>query len=158
MFKCSKCKQLKSREEFYKGVNPGGVSSYCKSCKKLWNLSRKALNAAYTNEYNKARKEKDELFKMKMYLRTHLWRAFKYSKLPKTLLTLEILGCSLQEFKKIIESKFLEGMTFFNYGEWEIDHIVPLKSAKNLEDVKRLCHHSNLRPLWKIDNMRKGGL
>ena len=34
----------------------------------------------------------------------------------------------------------------FCYG-WDIDHIVPISSAKDKEDVIRLNHHTNLQPL-----------
>ncbi len=50
------------------------------------------------------------------------------------------------------------GMTWKNkefYG-WHIDHIVPLSSAKTEEDVYKLCHYTNLQPLWSKDNMSKG--
>jgi 5-methylcytosine-specific restriction endonuclease McrA len=47
-------------------------------------------------------------------------------------------------------------MTWDNYGEWEIDHIVPISSGKTEEDVIKLCHYKNLQPLWKEDNRKKG--
>jgi hypothetical protein len=49
-------------------------------------------------------------------------------------------------------------MTWNNYSHdgWHIDHIVPLSSAKTEEDVIKLCHYSNLQPLWSIDNYKKG--
>jgi hypothetical protein len=39
---------------------------------------------------------------------------------------------------------------------WEIDHIIPISSAKNKEEMISLCHYTNLQPLWHIDNMIKG--
>ena len=59
-------------------------------------------------------------------------------------------------FAEYIKSKFTEGMTLENYGEWHIDHIIPLATAQSIEDVKRLCHYTNLQPLWAQDNLRKG--
>lgn len=49
-------------------------------------------------------------------------------------------------------------MTWENFGEWHIDHIVPL-SKFNLTDYEQLkiaCHFSNLQPLWAKDNLSKG--
>ena len=47
-------------------------------------------------------------------------------------------------------------MTLENHGEWHIDHIMPLASAKTKEDVIRLNNYINLQPLWAEDNLRKG--
>ena len=69
------------------------------------------------------------------------------------------LGCSIEDFKKYIESKFQEGMTWDNYGlnTWHIDHITPL-SWFNLEDRNQFlvaCHYTNQQPLWARDNWEK---
>ena len=47
-------------------------------------------------------------------------------------------------------------MTCDNHGEWHIDHILPLASAKDDEEVFKLCHYTNLQPLWAEDNLIKG--
>jgi hypothetical protein len=75
-------------------------------------------------------------------------RLFKYNNL---------LGCSLSEFKSYIESKFTKGMSFDNYGSWEIDHIIPVSKFdfSNIEQIRQCCHHTNLQPLWKHDNRVK---
>ena len=74
--------------------------------------------------------------------------------------TVELLGCSIKELRVYIESKFKEGMSWDNYGRygWHIDHIRPCSSF-NLSDPvqQRECfHHTNLQPLWWIDNLKKG--
>ena len=48
-------------------------------------------------------------------------------------------------------------MTWDNYGEWEIDHVYPLAKADltNAEEFMRVCHYSNLQPLWKPENRAK---
>ncbi|MDE3796955.1 hypothetical protein I7G59_06355 [Sinorhizobium meliloti] len=72
----------------------------------------------------------------------------------------EILGYTVLDLMEHLEKRFLPGMTWDNYGEWHIDHIVPL-AAHNYEtpddiDFKRAWALSNLQPLWAIDNMKKG--
>ena len=53
--------------------------------------------------------------------------------------TVELLGCSLDELKTYLESKFQPGMTWDNYSRngWTIDHILPLSSF-NLIDQNQL--------------------
>ena len=77
----------------------------------------------------------------------------------KTDKTLNLLGCSAQFLRTYIENKFLEGMTWDNYGKhgWHIDHIIPCSSF-NLTDStqQQICfHYTNLQPLWAIDNLKK---
>lgn len=67
-----------------------------------------------------------------------------------------MLGCDWHHLKTHLESKFVDGMSWENRSLWHIDHIIPLASAKSVEEVVRLCHHTNLQPLWAKDNIRKG--
>jgi hypothetical protein len=76
----------------------------------------------------------------------------------KTMSVLSILGCSMDEFKTHLESRFLEGMTWANYGDWHIDHVKPcVLFDLSLPDEQAKCfHYSNLQPLWAVDNLKKG--
>lgn len=109
-------------------------------------------------EYVKRRKKNEPLFKFKIIVRGIVCNSFKRRKgaYNKTLRTEEILGCSLFEFKEYITSRFSEGMSMDNHGEWHLDHIIPLATAKTEEDIIKLNHYTNFQPLWAIDNLRKG--
>jgi hypothetical protein len=47
-------------------------------------------------------------------------------------------------------------MTWDNYGEWHIDHIIPLSSAKTESELIDLFNYKNTQPLWAKDNLSKG--
>ena len=70
----------------------------------------------------------------------------------------KILGCNAKRFKRHLESQFTEGMSFDNYGEWQIDHILPVIrfDMTNKEEVKICWHYSNMRPMWSMANLSKG--
>ena len=71
----------------------------------------------------------------------------------------KLLGCTLPEFKKHLESQFKRGMTWENYGsKWHIDHVLPCASFDHTDpkQVERCWHYTNMRPLDAIENMRKG--
>jgi len=69
----------------------------------------------------------------------------------------ELIGCSVSELKKHLEAKWKLGMSWDNYGQWHIDHIVPCAAfdLTNEDDRKRCFHWSNLQPLWAAENFAK---
>jgi hypothetical protein len=73
---------------------------------------------------------------------------------------LEALGYTIEDLKCHLESRFSEGMSWDNYGEWHIDHIIPQSwlPFETLEDENFLKCWSlcNLQPLWAKDNCSKG--
>ena len=97
----------------------------------------------------------DEMFKFKCKLRRLMTGAFKRIQQNKPTDTESLLGCSWIEAKEHFESLFEEGMTWSNHGEWHIDHIIPLSSANTEEEVLKLCHYTNLQPLWIEENLKK---
>lgn len=69
--------------------------------------------------------------------------------------TFDQLGYSVFEFVSHIERQFIQGMTWNNMHEWQIDHIVPVKEAKTEADVVALNQLPNLRPMWAKENNAK---
>ena len=74
--------------------------------------------------------------------------------------TFDILGYSVDDLKNHLESKFQPGMTWENYGKWEIDHVTPdswfVYNSTEDEGFKNSWALENLQPLWKSDNASKG--
>ena len=71
--------------------------------------------------------------------------------------TFHIVGCPPEYLKEHLETQFVDGMSWNNYGRygWHIDHIIPLSSAKTEDELYKLCHYTNLQPLWAEDNLKK---
>jgi len=72
------------------------------------------------------------------------------------------VGYGVNDLKERLESMFVEGMSWDNYGfyGWHIDHIMPLASfnysSVDDEDFKKCWSLENLQPSWAIDKIRKG--
>jgi hypothetical protein len=69
--------------------------------------------------------------------------------------TFEMLGYTPADLCLHLERQFTPGMGWHNMSEWQIDHIVPMSTARNEGDVIKLNELANLRPLWKEENNRK---
>jgi len=67
------------------------------------------------------------------------------------------LACDHKQLREHIGSQMGEGMTWDRYRQWEVDHIEPLSAAKSEDELFRLCHYTNLQPLWRRENRMKGG-
>jgi hypothetical protein len=91
-----------------------------------------------------------------------MWRKIlaRYLRKPKKVESLEtrsLLGYSYNDFKKHIESLWLKGMSWDNYGkEWHVDHIIPLNLFPLNTDISVVNSLSNLRPLWTITKTVEG--
>ena len=107
---------------------------------------------------DKIRRKKDSIYRFNKNARALIYKSFKryINDFKKNTNTENILGCSIDKFKQYIENMFTEGMTLDNYGEWHLDHIIPISSAKTEEEVIKLNHYTNFQPLWAEDNWNKG--
>ena len=117
-------------------------------------------NKQKRNIYLKRRRENDPLFKLITNIRNLINNSFSEMNYLKNSKTEEILGCSFKDFKIYIESKFENWMNWknrglyngsLNYG-WDIDHIIPISSAKTEEELLKLNHYTNLQPLCSYTN------
>lgn len=121
-------------------------------------LSYKDNPREYLRQYFKQRRAQDPLFCVLQALRGRLHFAARSAKARRCASFVELLDCSVDWLRAHLESQFVVGMSWSNYGQWEIDHIRPCKLF-NLSDPaeQRACFHwSNLQPLWMRDNRQKG--
>ena len=128
---------------------------------KRWNkenkeTARESLRKYIKNSnYYKERYKNDIQFRLRVILRNRLLQSVKTD--AKAGSAVRDLGCSIEEFKVYLESKFLPDMTWDNYAEWQIDHIKPLSmfDLTNREQFLQACNYTNLQPMWERDNLSK---
>ena len=102
----------------------------------------------------------DPKYKLGPRTRTAVYTCLKERNVAKYRSTFDLLGYTLEELMIHLEKQFTEGMTWDNYGEWHVDHKIPMTSF-NFETVEdrefKLCWClDNLQPLWGPDNLSKG--
>jgi len=152
--------KIKNQIKSYRELN---VAEIKERKKNYYNKNKSKLKDYYLankdkiNEYQKNRSRTDIQYKLSRRLRGRLHNAIKGK--YKSGSAMKDLGCSIEELKSYLESKFQTGMTWDNWtiDGWHIDHIKPLASF-DLTDRKQLleaCHYTNLQPLWASDNLTK---
>jgi hypothetical protein len=160
---CNKCHNKRTKKD-YKEKKNGGIMKTCKLCieKQTCQHNRvktrcKECKGGSICEHNIIRascKECDPEGHLSNVVRSRINQQLKGNKEGNTN---EYLGCTTEEYKKHLESKFVENMKWENYGKlWNIDHIIPLQYNKPtlLEVIERL-HWTNTQPLLIDENFSK---
>ena len=147
--------KLDEKSRRYRQENAERIAEYEKQYRK----KNAEKFAEHNKRYQKKRIKTDSLFKFKCNVRVLILGSFKRNrtkKWRKQTKTEQLLGCTIEQLHEHLAKQFLPGMSLENHGEWHIDHIIPLASAKTQQDIERLCHYTNLQPLWAEDNIKKG--
>ncbi len=122
----------------------------------------KVCNNKLTSEASSERYKKNPLYREINKIRSLIRKSVKYKiknncvSKPNSKLT-KLLGCSIEDFIKHIEDQFEDWMSWENYGgksngsdyniSWEFDHIDKLKTANTIEEIHKLNHYKNIRPV-----------
>jgi hypothetical protein len=128
------------------------LTKICKTCRP--DKAKQSINGR-----RKVRRETDPVYKMIQSLRRIFSLTIKAAHKRKLHSSIALLGCEPEYARKYIESQFLEGMSWDNHGKaWHIDHVIPfgvIQDLEDVEDLKKVCHYTNLQPLWKEVNLAK---
>lgn len=150
----NKDKEKKKKKE-WKQNNKDMVNA----ANKRWRIKNKDKKKEADQKYQNNRRKIDVKYRIKVNLRSRLYMALKNN--AKRTKTLDLLGCSIEDFKKHLELQFDDKMSWDNYGfgndKWNIDHIVPCSyfDFSNQKDQELCFSYINMRPMWQIDNFKK---
>ena len=122
---------------------------------------KKEYSKLYNPGYKKHKRKTDPFWQLKENMRVSICQSFKRIGSIKPSRTEQILGCTFEQFKQHIESQFEPWMNWENQGgqiiteintNWDIDHKIPISSAKTKDDVIKLSHYTNFQPLCSYVN------
>lgn len=109
-------------------------------------------------EWFRERAARDPIFKLNRNTRHAVNMSLNGTKRGRKWQTL--VGYTIDDLKAHLEAQFTDGMTWENIGQWHVDHIRPLSSftiaGPDCPEFKAAWALSNLQPLWKPDNLKKG--
>jgi len=146
---------LKNKDKVKISKKKWRESAIGKEYQKNYELSDEQKQKSY--EQVKKRYKEDTAFKYRVSMSARLRAFYKSNNIKKTNSTFKIVGCTPEFLKKYLEKQFKPGMTHENHGThgWHIDHIIPLDKATTPELRAKICHYTNLQPMWAVDNIKK---
>jgi hypothetical protein len=130
-----------------------------KEYQKKWREENRDKLRKTKRDYERNRKSRDPLYKLISNFRTAIYQVLKESNVEKNGHYFDILGYTPEELINHLEKQFTEGMTWENYGEFHVDHKLPISSfdIKEIGDEEfiRCWCLDNLQPMWGEENIRK---
>jgi len=140
---------------YWKSYSPEKLLAH-KESKRAYDAAYRAANRQKLRAHECNRRKTDPNFRLKKALRARVLGALNGT--SKSASTISLLGCSIEHLWAHLESRFQPGMTRENHGDWHVDHIKPCSSFDLTDPAQQIAcfHWSNLQPLWKLDNLRKG--
>lgn len=172
---CTKCGKDKPPEDFNIRKERGQPYRQCRTCmaakSKRWFEANKEKNAEYTRNWVSAEPEGARAVwrEMKRRQRANPRRRFAMAVSTavtnslagrcKSNSTYAVLGYTKEDLASHLERQFSKGMAWDNYGDWHVDHIVPLSSfdirGTDCDEFRAAWALGNLRPLWATENILK---
>lgn len=114
------------------------------------------------NLRNRKRRKQNIQYKLRTNLSKRIHNALKGNN--KSIFTMILLGCSIENFKKHLESQFIDNMSWENYGlgenKWNIDHVLPCELFDLTNEKQQLAcfNYKNTKPMWSSQNISKSDI
>lgn len=155
LYKKNKVEMSAKMKEYY-----SNNKEYVLSRNKEYNDTNKLRMNEYRKNWRKSRRKTNDLFRLSTNIRALIGATFRNKNHKKSSKTVDILGCSIEQFKRQIESMWEPWMNWQNYGlfngkedyGWDLDHIIPMNTATNELEINKLNHHTNFQPLCSFNN------
>jgi hypothetical protein len=126
---------------------------------KRWRDENRSHLRMIRNKYERTRKANDPIYKLIGNFRTAIYTVLKENNMTKFGHYFEILGYTPDDLVKHLDSQLNDGMTWQNYGEWHVDHKLPITSFTftdmNDPEFKKCWSLENLQPMWGTENIIK---
>lgn len=108
-----------------------------------------------SRRYEQKKYQEDQTFRLLKCLRSRFYKAVTRAQRAGT--TLQLVGCTSEQLRQHLEAQFTDGMSWDNFGDWEIDHKHPCAKfdLSDPEQQRQCFHYTNLQPLWAEVNRRK---
>ena len=110
-------------------------------------------------DYERNRKATDPLYKLISNFRTAIYQVLKESNVDKNKHYFDILQYTPEQLITHLESQFKDTMSWDNYGEWHVDHKLPITHFNIVEmgddEFMKCWSLDNLQPMWGVENIRK---
>jgi len=155
---CSNCRVDKNVNQFNKQKSSkSGLKSRCRECQKIDSniYISKPENAEKSRIWRS--KNKDKLKAYNKIWTNNPINKDRYAEKVKISADARYRILTNKIYSKSISLLFTSGMTFDNYGKWEIDHIIPITKwlDSGIKDLNIINSADNLQPLWKSENASK---
>jgi hypothetical protein len=159
---CRRCEQAKERAHYAKNrltilarkkeLRDQDLSAVARVRRSYYLKNRTKLNAKAT-ERNRA----NPIRRIRASFRSRFHKVLSAKGLKKIISWQKLVGYSVHDLRRHIEVQLPSEFGWHNYGiAWHIDHLKPVASFELPDQIRECWALSNLRPLAKMANHRKG--
>ena len=132
---------------------------HCKEYHKKWREENIDKFRQIKRDYERNRKSRDPLYKLISNFRTAIYQVLKECNVEKNKHYFNILQYTPEDLISHLELQFKDTMSWDNYGEWHVDHILPITYFNIMEmgdkEFMKCWSLDNLQPMWGKENIRK---
>jgi len=126
---------------------------------KQWREKNIDKHREYKRKYERNRKTNDPLYKLISNFRTAIYQVLKENRVDKNKSYFDVLQYTPEQLISHLEKQFTSEMTWDNYGQWHVDHILPITSFNIIEmgddEFMKCWGLNNLQPMWGVENIKK---